>query len=42
MDGHEGENSSQITPEPKGPQGLSIWGKLLLAAAYEDICHVTE
>lgn len=36
-----GENSSQITPEPKGPPGLSIWGKLLLVASYEDICHVT-
>lgn len=32
-----GENSSQITPVPKGPLGLSIRGKLLLAAAYTRI-----
>lgn len=36
-----GENSSQITAAPEGPQGLSIWRKLLLAAAYKDVCHVT-
>lgn len=36
-----GEHSHKITPAPKRPQGLSIWRKLLLPAAYEDICHVT-
>lgn len=36
-----GERSRQITPEPEVPWGLSIWGKLLLVAANEDIFHVT-